>query len=162
MGHLGLRVRMTVLNACQALSHQQGGITSCHFVRVSGAVSKLHSYFTDENNLRLFFNMKKIVLIKKRGGGQYSGICVCVLSHFSHGWLFATLWTVVRQAPLCMGLSRQECWNALPFPPPGSSWPRDWMHVSYVFCIGRRVLYHWATWEAHSSIYTMGQFIHAK
>ena len=27
----------------------------------------------------------------------------------------------------------------------GSSWPKDWTHVS---CIGRRVLYHCATWEA--------------
>ena len=81
MGHLGLRVRMTVLNACQALSHQRGEITSCHFVRVSGAVSKLHSYFTDENNLRLFFNMKKIVLIKKKGGGTvFWYICVCAES----------------------------------------------------------------------------------
>ena len=24
----------------------------------------------------------------------------------------------------------------------GSSWPRDWTHVSYVSCIGKRVLYH--------------------
>ena len=30
----------------------------------------------------------------------------------------------------------------------GSSWPRDWTHVSCCFCIGRWVLYHWATWEA--------------
>ena len=28
-------------------------------------------------------------------------------------------WTVARQAPLSMGFSRQECWSALPFPPPG-------------------------------------------
>ena len=27
----------------------------------------------------------------------------------------------------------------------GSSWPRDWTHVS---CIGRQILYHWVTWEA--------------
>ena len=27
----------------------------------------------------------------------------------------------------------------------GSSWPRDWTWVS---CIGRWILYHWATWEA--------------
>ena len=27
----------------------------------------------------------------------------------------------------------------------GFSWPRDWTHVS---CIGRWILYHWATWEA--------------
>jgi len=31
----------------------------------------------------------------------------------------ATLLTVARQAPLSMGLSRQEYWNGLPFPPPG-------------------------------------------
>ena len=32
--------------------------------------------------------------------------------------LFATLWTVARQAPLSMGFPRQENWNGLPFPPP--------------------------------------------
>ena len=30
----------------------------------------------------------------------------------------------------------------------GSSWPRDWIWVSCVFCIGRQILYHWAAWEA--------------
>ena len=29
----------------------------------------------------------------------------------------------------------------------GSSWPRDWIHISCVYCIGRQILYHWATWE---------------
>ena len=43
-----------------------------------------------------------------------------VLSCFSHVWLFATLWTVARQAPLFMGFSRQEYWSGLPFPPPGN------------------------------------------
>ena len=42
--------------------------------------------------------------------------CVCVLSHVQ---LFATPRTVVRQAPLSMGFSRQEYWNRLPFLPPG-------------------------------------------
>ena len=32
---------------------------------------------------------------------------------------FVTLWTVVHQAPLCMGLSQQEYWSGLPCPPPG-------------------------------------------
>ena len=27
-------------------------------------------------------------------------------------------WTVARQAPLCMGFSRQESWSGLPFPSP--------------------------------------------
>ena len=33
--------------------------------------------------------------------------------------LFEILWTVACQAPLFMGLSRQEYWSGLPFPSPG-------------------------------------------
>ena len=33
----------------------------------------------------------------------------------------------------------------------GSSWPRDWTHVSYVACISRQVLYPSTTWEAPCS-----------
>ena len=33
--------------------------------------------------------------------------------------LFATPWTVARQAPLSMGFSRQEYWSGLPFSSPG-------------------------------------------
>ena len=40
-------------------------------------------------------------------------------SCFSHVWLFATLWTIARQAPLSTGFSRQECWSGLPCPPSG-------------------------------------------
>ena len=43
----------------------------------------------------------------------------CVLSRFSHVWLFVTLWPVACQAPLSTGLSRQEYWSGLPGPPPG-------------------------------------------
>ena len=35
-------------------------------------------------------------------------------------------------------------WVAIPFSR-GSSWPRDWTHIP---CIGRWILYYWATWEA--------------
>ena len=41
---------------------------------------------------------------------------LCVLSHFSHVQVFATLWTVVRQAPLAMKFSRHKYCNGLPFP----------------------------------------------
>ena len=47
---------------------------------------------------------------------------------------------VARQTPLPMGLSRQEYWSRLPWPPPGTSWPRDWTHVSFVSCIGKWIL----------------------
>ena len=42
-----------------------------------------------------------------------------LLSHFSHVQLFVTLWTIVHQAPLSIGFSRQEYWNGLPCPPAG-------------------------------------------
>ena len=49
-------------------------------------------------------------------------ICECnavrVLSLFSRVWLFGTIWTIARQAPLSMGFSRQEYWSGLPCPPP--------------------------------------------
>ena len=52
-------------------------------------------------------------------------VCVCarvrasVLSHFSRVRVFATPWTVTRQASLSMGYSRREYWSGLPYPPPG-------------------------------------------
>ena len=51
---------------------------------------------------------------------KYMTLLYCArLSCFSRVWLFATLWTVARRAPLSMGLSRQEYWSGLPCPPPG-------------------------------------------
>ena len=47
-------------------------------------------------------------------------VCVCVCAYLlSQVQLFATPWTVAHQAPLSMGLSRQEYWNRLSCPPPG-------------------------------------------
>ena len=43
---------------------------------------------------------------------------MCVLCRCSHVWLFATQWTVVRQAPLSMRFYRQEYWSGLPCPAP--------------------------------------------
>ena len=56
---------------------------------------------------------------------------------------FVTLWTVARQAPLSMGLSRPEYWSGLPFPPPGgSSQPRDQTVSPVVLAVGRQFIYH--------------------
>ena len=66
---------------------------------------------------------------------------------------FAIPGTVARQVPLSMGFPRQEYWSGLPFPYPGdSSWPRDWTYIS---CVGRQVLYHWATREAQHGLTTI-------
>ena len=36
----------------------------------------------------------------------------------------------------------------------GSSQPRDGTHVSSIFCIGRRILYHYTTWEVQVSYWS--------
>ena len=43
------------------------------------------------------------------GGGLITKSCLTL----------ATPWTVVCQAPLSLGFSRQEYWSGLPFPSPG-------------------------------------------
>ena len=45
-------------------------------------------------------------------------IIVNVLSHSAVS-NSATPWTAAHQSPLSMGVSRQEYWSGLPFPPPG-------------------------------------------
>ena len=56
------------------------------------------------------------------------GVCGCVwvwggvcdhTQSLSHVQLFATPWTVARQAHLSMKFSSQEYYSGLPFPPPG-------------------------------------------
>ena len=70
---------------------------------------------------------------------------VCVLSHIC---LFVTLWTISCQVPLSLRFSRQgNEWIAISYSR-GSSWPRDQTQVSCISCIGRQILYHWASWEA--------------
>ena len=61
--------------------------------------------------------------------------------------LFVTPWTVVHQAPLSMGFSRQEYWSELPCPSPEDLPDLGTEPVSP---------WHWqvdslpgATWEAH-------------
>ena len=77
-------------------------------------------------------------------------VCAQLLSHVRH---FVTPGTVARQAPLSMGLSQERILEgvAISFSR-GSSRPRDQTHIS---CIGRWVLYHSATREAHVLLYLL-------
>ena len=56
---------------------------------------------------------------------QFYNIHACVRSHFSHVWLFVTLWMVALQTPLSMGFSRQAYWSGLLCPPLGDLPDRD-------------------------------------
>ena len=48
-----------------------------------------------------------------------NSVCTCMLSCFTHVWLFVTPWTTAHQVPLSMGFSSQEYWSGLPCSPPG-------------------------------------------
>ena len=74
--------------------------------------------------------------------------CLACSSRFSCIRLFATLWTLVCQAPLSMGFSRQEYWSGLPCPPPGI-FPTQGSSLPLLHLLHHKwILYHLATWEA--------------
>ena len=63
---------------------------------------------------------------------------------------FAILWTVVHQAPLSMGFSRQEHWNGLPCPPPGDLPNSGIEPTSYMSpALSDGFFTTSATWEVH-------------
>ena len=72
--------------------------------------------------------------------------CTCVLSHFSHVWLFATLWPVAHQAPLIFQVKILE-WVAMSSFR-GSSQPRDGTCISMSPAFAGRFFIISVTWEA--------------
>ena len=72
----------------------------------------------------------------------YIFISACMLGHFSCVQLLVTLWAVAREAPVSMGFSRQVYWSGSPCPPPGDLPNSAQIHISYVSCTDRQVLYH--------------------
>ena len=92
-------------------------------------------------------------MLSKRSSDLHSVLHVCSVVSGSlqpHGLTVAPC-TIAHQAPLSTEFSRQEYWSGLPFPSPGeSSQPWDRIHVSFVSCIVKQILYHSATWEPHS------------
>ena len=76
----------------------------------------------------------------------------CMLSHFSCVRLCVTLWTLARQVPLSMGLSRQEYWSGLPFPSPWDLPNPGIEPVSLMpLALAGRFFTTSATWEDHST-----------
>ena len=53
---------------------------------------------------------------------------------------------------LSLGFPRQEYWSGLPFPSPGNltNTGIEPIHDSWVSCIGRQILYHWANYSLSS------------
>ena len=61
---------------------------------------------------------------------------LCMLSCFSHVWLFGTLWTAACQALLSMGILQARIleWVAMPSSR-RFSWPRNWTCISCGSCL---------------------------
>ena len=71
-----------------------------------------------------------------------------MVSHLSHDWLFAILWTVAHQAPLSMGFSRKNtgvgCHALLQ-----GIFPTQGLNPGVLHC--RQILYHCNQMEPHST-----------
>ena len=73
----------------------------------------------------------------------------CMLSRFRFVRLFVTPWTIACEAPLSMGLCRQEYWSGLPCSPPGDL-PDPGMELTFLKSppLAGRFFTTSATWEA--------------
>ena len=69
-----------------------------------------------------------------------------VTQSFSHVWLFCDPMDCIPPGSSVHGILQARIleWFAISYSR-GCSQPRDW---TCIFCIGRQILYHWATWEA--------------
>ena len=93
-------------------------------------VSVLSSIFQ-----RMGWNQKK---------GMYTQLLSCI-------WIFVTPWTIALPPGSSVhGIFQARIleWAGISLSR-GSFWPRDWIHVFYISCIGRQILYHGATCVAH-------------
>ena len=77
-------------------------------------------------------------------------MCVCMLSCFSHIWLFATPWTVAHHAPLSMGFTKQEHWSGLPYLPRRLFQIQELNPCLLCLLHWRPIHYCWATREVHT------------
>ena len=102
-----------------------------------------------------------LYIISFKPSQQPCCIYVCVLSHFGCVLIFVTPWAIAGQAPLSMGVSRQEYWSGLPCPAPGdlpnpgieptSHISMHWQMGSLPLVLPRKILF--STWGPLSQQY---------
>ena len=115
-----------------------------------GLLSQLNSWFKKKKKTYLWPVLKYQSPILRISFSNFStyhnyyqfdlleNVYVCMFSCFNCVQLFVTIWTVACQAPLSMGLSRQEYWSGLPCPPigylpnPGIKPRSPALHVNYL------------------------------
>ena len=81
-----------------------------------------------------------------------SHVCVCLCSVMSNSLQFRS-YILQESSVYVIFQARILEWVAISHSR-GSFQPRDWNHISCISCIGRLILYHYATWEApHTRIF---------
>ena len=114
--------------------------------------------FFQSNNIQ--HQVIYFVILKKYFRSQQILLCVCVCTRMyvcarmlNHSVIsyFVTPMDCSPPGSSVHGIFQVRIleWVAMAFSR-GFSPPRDWTHVSCITCIGRQILYHWATWEAPS------------
>ena len=112
-------------------------------------VTKSWTWLSDWTELRLWWALGSVI---SGLAGFHLSRLLCAQS-LSHIWLFCD--------PMGCNLPGSSVhrvfqagileWVAISYSR-GSSWPRDWTCISCVSCVGRWILYHWATGEAASLV----------
>ena len=93
----------------------------------------------------------RTMIPERWGKNKVSSVLYCVLS------LCLTLCNPMdcsQSGSSVQGIFQEEYWSGLPFPTEGRpSQTRDRFRAFCDSCVGRQILYHWATWEAPAKLY---------
>ena len=115
---------------------------------------KLFRYMIEQRYLLNLYLHQDILSIKK-----INRSFMCILSRFSCVTLFDPMYSIVHQAALSKGFSRQEYSSGLPCPLPGILPMQGSKSISNICCIGRQVLYHQCHMGSPNRFFTTKNFI---
>ena len=121
-------------------------------------LSSLLQYLKGTSGQQIPLSEKEVIYIQesvrscpelKTGSKWYAAHYAQLLSRI---WLFGAPWTPAGSCVHGIFQAKILEWIAVTSSR-RSSPTRDWTLISCLFCIGRKILYHWAIWEAPSVIY---------
>ena len=134
-------------------SHSGRNVFHCVFNKNFLIIATMTEAFLPAINEGLWREVLNTRLVSCFFRGYSYAVCVCALSHSVVSDFLRTHGQVPCLAALSLEFFRQEYWSGQPFPTPGHLPNPGIKHTSLlscVSCIGRRILYHHATWEAHN------------